>query len=331
MAGRTRKEKSWKLAEKGGHQAAVLIDRSSLEVFLRDQGFDVLSYSQPWRSVHAVLTRRNRYFFFKLASTESIGRNLENEVAFNRVFNRYAKRSDVGREVRAPRCLEVSEWCGCRYYVAEYFEPNQLATFVPADSKGLRGRIDLLVDLFWVLFEMRRASLWGLYPKQSRSGLYELFVAQTEERLGCVRKKYLRLANELFSRLNLSESEFVSGFSHGDLTPWHIFRNGDGAVVIDGEHGSSARILFFDLAYFCYRTATCLGRFDVARGLLRGFYQRLNREDRDLFELLLPQVLVVQAINSLADLSTFPDQKPLEKFHQRFVAEVLDRKLLKGL
>lgn len=88
-----------------------------------------------------------------------------------------------------------------------------------------------------------------------------------------------------------SHKQFLTPrMQHGDFVPWHIFEQGDDWLIYDGEHASTQKPRFYDLAYLYTRLFTRTKSPEIAAEILTGFVDQINLSQEQFFNAFWPVV-----------------------------------------
>jgi hypothetical protein len=77
---------------------------------------------------------------------------------------------------------------------------------------------------------------------------------------------------------------------HGDFVPWHIFERDDEWLIYDGEHASTQKPRFYDLAYLYTRLFTRAQSPEIAAEILTGFVDQIDLSQEQFFNAFWPVV-----------------------------------------
>jgi hypothetical protein len=72
--------------------------------------------------------------------------------------------------------------------------------------------------------------------------------------------------------------DFQASWQHGDLTPWHIFKDGQNLVLIDCEHVRNTWPRYYDLANFYSQLHVRFGMGEQAGKMIENFNEARSQE-----------------------------------------------------
>lgn len=260
------------------------INLEELGRYLESLGYRVVKLSQEWRHVTGVVKFENEKLFLKMASTHTVGLRTRNEMSWNVLVNS-TWRNKI-KEFHCPKIFDHGAWKDKFWFVCDIVYGKQIKEL---GSKNTNISIKDLAAAAKIAKNIIDLTEVSLLPKDIEH-LEELWA----KRIVSVAKKWSKNVKTqpkmLLDYIQKNADKVQIGVSHGDFTPWHIFKCGVGKyAVIDNEAAQLGGPKFYDVAYFYHRVFTKLKRPDLAEKFLIEFQKiyLMNESDLECFKLVL--------------------------------------------
>lgn len=310
------------------YRNAQEIDLNALIKKINLLGYNVLFINQPWRNVFAILQKNNKKFFFKMASTIGIAEKLKNEISWNEQINCFITKEmlfcipkiiDKGTIKIGNQKLD--------YYMAEYFEGDFISNKNDCCIDQLKPWINLIISFNYFLFNIKNINF---YLDNSEKNIKDMgvefynnkIVNWYSENIDKNLDELLKIAHDIIDVYN----DNLLGVNHGDFVPWHIIKQKEKIIIIDGEHASIQKPLFYDSAYFYHRIYTDAENPIAAKLYLKNFFKKLDNNTKKLFNKIFRIVLATRTVGGFWDAKN----KNIKDFcyHQSLKKDIIENKLL---
>lgn len=307
------------MKEKKAPVTAGKINLKEVESFLEKKGYKVEKIWQPWRHVVGKTGKGGKELFFKMASTEDIGRRTRNEIEWN---------EKMSGELKAMKVLPVKdkgEYQGLPWLVVDYLEGKPLAEI----EKNRGGECGRLMENLPKVVAVAKEIL------NYRGEILEKEKIQREKDEGVTmakvvmknvnswiellekKKRVIELRELIVERLE----RLQLGPCMGDFVPWHMIEDEGEIYLIDGEIARIEGVKFYDVAYFYHRVFTKLEKPEMAEKFMDMFLEEypISEDDRETLRLILAQRLIGGYMDAQYDELTSEEQQ-----------DEMAEKLLKG-
>lgn len=277
-----------------------VIHLSEARDFLIGKWFQVISIRQPWRNVFTIIESEKWEFAFKLASTPGVGERLKNEVSWNIELNKIPELSETTNSFVIPKIFESGEWNDLPYYISEYFPGAFINDRTPEDCEMLESWLERIVDcnLFFLSLQDDKLNFYRDRDFTTIAEYTDRGARRIESWAEDIPERDLSRIMEYITAL---KKGFVFGVNHGDFIPWHMIMQGEKFALIDGEHGSTKTLRYYDISYFYHRVYTVLRNPILAKKYLKILIDRLPQAEKELFEKQFPKVLASRIIGGYFD------------------------------
>jgi hypothetical protein len=306
------------------YRKAEALEKKDVADFFSKKGYRVLEIQQLWRHVHGKLEKDNKIYFFKMSSTETIGERTQNETLWNKQIGALIKESQIDC-FDVPEIYDTGDYHGKFYYLSSFHDGPMLATKTPLNTEKLVEWLDKIVATNIFFLSLRGDELqlnrdrkpvkmddyWSAYLQKLQSWYHEV-----ED----------QLSPELLKAVNEFKSTFEPGVNHGDFVPWHMIKDGEKFILIDGEHASTQAPRYYDACYFYHRLYTSAQNPELAKTYLRKLRQALPEAERTRFDIMIRPILAARIIGGFWDAKT--DGQTDVSYHQKLKDDFLQGKLL---
>lgn len=304
------------------HRKAEVVELDAATNFFTGQGFEVVKIGQTWRNVHGLLKKNDELSFLKMGSTAAIGDRVRNETEFNTHMNKKISESGI-KSFSTPNIKGTGEFGDLFYYEADYYPgPLLLDAEKGVPDAEFESKLGQVGDINMFLLDV---------PNLDLSRDQEFAGVSKEERITKYIVTYAQFAeqvqefgmDELVSHVKDFEKTFEYGFNHCDFTPWHLIKDGEKLILIDGEHASNFNPKYFDIAYFYHRLYTRPQGADSARKYLDLVRQKLGAEKIEKFNTAIKPILAARIIGGYWDTKTAgeTDFSIHDQLKQEFLSE----------
>lgn len=233
-------------------------------------------------------------YFLKEPATADIARLAKQDTEWARYMKAFAT-AHPEQKVRGLDVLATNDRGGV---IFEYIDAPLLTTRTTIDT--VEPHTPRLSRTLWALDKF--ALKWGEAQPPSRLFPYEYFTKKWQEWLSGV-GTYAPASSQLTAAHTLLKDYYPymnARFQHGDLNPWSIFDDNDTWIIFDGEHSSSQKPRFNDVAYLYCRLFATLHRPELARLLLQNFITQLDMAENDFWRAFLA-VITFRSIGMFFD------------------------------
>lgn len=292
------------MTTKGGGKnpvTAIVLNLNEISTFLNKKGYEVVNLRQPWRHVVGKIKKDGKEFFFKIASTEEIGKKTKNQIDWSE------RMSGILKTMKVPEIKDKGEYKGLPWFTNEYVEGPLLADYVKDRGKGTKNLKENLKKVALLAKEIMELPSDALSPKKTQERM-ELVKGKMIEKVDgwieLVDKKESITELRKFMTEKLLEVQFAPSF--GGFVPWHMIKRNEEIYLIDSEHGKMEGIKFYDVAYFYHRVFTKLQTPDIADEFMQIFlklYPMSNR-DKETLRMILAQRLIGGYMDAQYDKAT---------------------------
>jgi hypothetical protein len=271
-------------------RAVDQINLQSISRCLIQLGYEVVSLHRPWRHVVGEIEKSGHRLFFKMAAGSGINRATKNEVTWNRgVTNQLVNDSPF----HVPLVVNTGNYGPYFYFIAEHCGKSLLTN---RDTSLVEDHLARIANIAVALLSLKPFTL----PRDEKSTQAERrsdFIATN--RSWAEECKYEE-AGWLLDLVAQIGKYYTEGLAHGDFTIEHLLVNKTDISLIDGEHASANRVMFYDIAYFAHRLWTKHERPELALRFIASTRDSLGKK-RPLFDQLFPLVLASRAIGGFWD------------------------------
>jgi len=267
------------------------VDEVGLEevrAMLTARGYEVVGLEKVWRHVTGKVVKNDKMFFFKMAATPEISEFTRNEHTWDEILTK----RPLGTVIQVPHDYDAGVWRERFWFMADYIGGRKLADPEhPGELAELRQWLPEIAKLIKAI--MTHEFDGGLLRdvRATESERKEKFWENINEWEKVAGRDLSELKNFIRERMR-----FVSyAPSHGDLVPWHLLFGENGQLyLVDGEHGKTQGIKFYDLAYCYHRLFTSLRTPELANELLTAFLAEylISADERELFRAILAQRVI---------------------------------------
>lgn len=274
-------------------------DQDVFRNHLQEKGYQVESLEQLWRHVTGRAVRDGRQYFFKAATSESIGKLTAVEPAWYRqVSDRLTPDVPfIVPEVAQEGTVEMPDGTGRYFYVCDFIEGAQLATKYPPNVRNLGDWIERIAKSVVFLQGLHGITVKGkpADPAPGRADGYQKKFREWAEESGLDLSDLLAIAAEL-------RQTYEPAHNHGDFVPWHMLEADKRFVLIDAEHASVTKPKYYDIAYFYHRVYTAAKSPALAKAFLRAANNELPKREQAAFMKKFRPVLAGRTIGGFWDL-----------------------------
>ncbi len=292
------------MTTKGGGKNPVtadVLDLNEISTFLNKEGYEVVNLKQPWRHVVGKVKKNGKEFFFKIASTEEIGKKTKNQIDWSE------KTSKTLKTMKVPEIKDKGEYKGLPWFTNEYIEGPLLADYVKDKGRGTKDLKESLEKVALTAKEIMELSSDVLSPKQNQEKVQlikEKMIEKVDGWIELVDKKESVIELRKFMTEKLPEVQFAPSF--GDFVPWHMIKRNEEIYLIDSEHGKMEGIKFYDVAYFYHRVFTKLQTPEIADEFMQIFLKLypMSDKDKETLRMILAQRLIGGYMDAQYDKTT---------------------------
>ncbi|MFY9484331.1 MAG: phosphotransferase [Patescibacteria group bacterium] len=271
--------------------------RRDLEKHFRSVGFELLDAFDTreglWHHLFGKLRRGGISYFFKIAQTAEYGDRIGNELVWNQAIGKLLKRADFSW-CSVPVNVLSGKLGDKKYYIAPYYSGGGLASQSPPGSGELDRWIDRMVvtSLFFL-------GLNGLrFPRdEPHPNLTSEFIVATQKRFDQIGREY-RLEPLMKEFGSFLSRDVPTAVNHGDFVPWHMIKQGDGFVLVDGEYASSTMPAYYDVVFCFQRMYVNAESPELAKQFLKRFFAQLIKRERRQFQWLTRFILASRIIST---------------------------------
>jgi hypothetical protein len=309
------------------------IDLDLVAKYFQSKDYKIIKISQPWRHVTAIMERNQKKYFLKLASTQGVGVLTKNEPEFNYGMQNVIKSQTDFNLFLLPKVYETGNLEGLFYYICDYIEGEIIASKRTAKVKPNLG---LLTDQ--ILHNIASINKF-LYSNSNKFQLTKdiEFIEDKalfdREKQAYIEKSKNWYTSEVQNIIDLSinlnliknyKEKIYFGLNHGDFTPWQFILSNNSLYLLDCEHATNFKLLYYDVVYFYHRTYTGLESPDIAKKYLNYFISicNFNPEDYQIFIKQFNYILALRIVGGFMD-ATIDDISDL-KYHYQIQQDWLD-------
>lgn len=294
------------------YRESARLDLQAVSAFFESQGFTVRAIDQQWRHIHAKLERDGTMMFLKLASTVNVGEKTENEIAWNRAL------SGKLRVFRVPKVFETGKYNDLVYYIAEYVDGHMVGQKDPPKDFALSQRVREIAEGAVEILRIQGLVL----PEDNEWNATDAFERYQQNMRSWHEESGARGVEDVLELALTLSDVYKPALAHSDFVPWHLMESGgEPLVLIDAEHASIHRPMFYDVCYFYQRVYAHMALPDVAKAFVRHVWDVLAPSEREDFERITPSVLASRVIGGLWD--AWEDKVEDRSLHYALAREVL--------
>ncbi len=271
--------------------------RRALEKHFRSVGFELLEAFDAREGLRhhlfGKLRRGGIPYFFKIAQTAESGDRIGNELVWNQAIGALLKRGNFGW-CSVPVNVHSGKFGDKKYYIAPYFSGEGLASQSPPESGELGRWIDRMVvtSLFFLGLKGLRFSRDERHPN-----LTSEFIIATQKRFDQVGRRY-RLEPLINEISGFHGRDVPTAINHGDFVPWHMIKQGDGFVLVDGEYASATMPAYYDVVFCFQRIYVNAEAPELAKQFLKRFFSQLVKSEQRQFQWLIRFILASRIIST---------------------------------
>jgi len=279
------------------YRKAETVDKFEVENYFSKKGYNVVDIQKLWRHLYGKLEKDNKIFFLKMASTPNIGERTKNEVSWNQQIKRLVKEFGIDC-FDVPDIYNTGEFEGKFYFLSSYHEGSMLASKNPPKTKGLGRWLDKIVKANLFFLSLRNVKFSRDKGAKTIVEKWDEYIQKIQDWYKEARRKQLQKILETVKEL---KDTYVPGVNHGDFVPWHMIREGEKFILIDGEHASGQSPRYYDICYFYHRLYTSAKNPELAKLYLNKIRKSLSKAEKNKFDSSIRPILASRIIGGFWD------------------------------
>ncbi len=208
-------------------------------------------------------------FFYKLSKTEEIAKQIKKQVNGVKLIDQILGTNEDSW-LRAERIV----YSGDEWLLAEWLDGGPLATPEQFLAGENLNAVDELVKIHVEFDKHAESNSTGIELRVGGTTLLKDARQKQTEKLEPLINQYGWDGELINLAINFwidKSKAFTPALQHGDLTPWHVFRNKTGLVLIDCEHSSDDWPRYYDIANFYSALNTRFNLPDLANKMVNDF------------------------------------------------------------
>ncbi|MBU1200151.1 hypothetical protein KJ953_01290 [Patescibacteria group bacterium] len=300
---------------------AQTIQKEEVVNYFINNGYQVLDIQQLWRHVHGKLEKDNKIFFFKIASTSSIGERTRNEVSWNKQINQLITRSGIDYFI-TPKVYETGTFKGKFFYLSDYYVGKLVASKYPPDTKGLKSWLNKITKTNQFFLSLQNVTFYRDINSDNLIKKWDGYFQKVNGWYEEVKENQLQEVLEIVKEL---KTTYKPGVNHGDFVPWHMIQANKKFILIDAEHASSQSPRYYDICYFFHRLYTSANDPNTAKDYLNKIRDNISNKEKNIFDKAIRPILASRIIGGFWDAKN-GDLDEL-KYHQKLKDDLLTNNL----
>jgi len=260
-----------------------------INLVLKKKGYSSLKILFYERYLIGEIKKEKKIYFFKMSKSQNDNSKLINEYKSRALIKRKLQRNN---KIIIDKLFKEKGFIKYKnkrlfYFISDYIRGRSFANPTVNNIKDA-------AKLAYAISQIKTPS--SFINKKINAGKCIYTSILKRSKVTKIDNSFIQYAEKNIGKIKIT-------FSHGDFSPWHIYKRKNNFILIDTEH-SGKNPKYYDIANFYIRLRENLKNKKFANLFIQEYINLLSSEEKTTFWSEFKPVLIERVIGSLWEIDT---------------------------